>query len=90
MIDTFDGEHWFLSQRYPVLVQDRDGNWCKSVAATHPLTWDEWLRVTRQKFNHPELGAKLLATGDQQIAGALGAVLTEVRDELRVKRETGD
>jgi hypothetical protein len=86
MIDAFEGPYRFLSYRYPVLVRDRDGQWCGSVAAAHPLTWDEWMDATQQKFKLPELRAKLLATGDEEIVGVLGKTLMEVRNECRDAR----
>jgi hypothetical protein len=86
MIEDLEGQHYFLSARYPVLVQDADGRWCGSVAAAKPHTWNEWVAVTRQKFRHPELCAQLLATGDEEIGGVLGKVLMEVRNECRDAR----
>ena len=84
MIDEWEGKYHFLSHKYPALVQDRDGGWHKSVYLAHPVTHQEWMAVLRQKFHYPELGAKLLATGDQYIAGEACFEIMEVRDELRV------
>jgi hypothetical protein len=86
VIDEFEGSYRFLSHRYPVLVRDRGGKWCGSVTAAKPLTWDEWMAASRQKFKLPELRAKLLATGDEEIGGVLGKILMEVRDECRDAR----